>query len=116
VATRDAPAAPVHAVPAQAVALPPPAAAPARPAPPPATTAQQRPADRDTTYKLMIKPWGTVYVDGDERGVSPPLKKLTLSPGRHTLRVVNPHYRDRVIRIEAGKRAAGRIDIDFSAR
>jgi hypothetical protein len=120
VATRDAPAAPANAVPAPAVAPPPPAAAPARPAAPsaapPATTAQQRPADRDTTYKLMIKPWGTVYVDGDERGVSPPLKKLTLSPGRHTLRVVNPHYRDRVIRIEAGKRAAGRIDIDFSAR
>lgn len=87
-----------------------------RPAAQSETTAQQRPAaGRDTTYKLMIKPWGTVYVDGDERGVSPPLKKLTLSPGRHTLRVVNPNYRDRVIRIEAGKRAAGRIDIDFSA-
>jgi hypothetical protein len=116
VVTRDAAAAPANAAPAPAVA-PPPASTPAsRPAAQPATTAAQRPAaDRDTTYKLMIKPWGTVYVDGDERGVSPPLKKLTLSPGRHTLRVVNPNYRDRVIRIEAGKRAAGRIDIDFSA-
>jgi hypothetical protein len=117
VATRDAHEARVPAVPAPAVAPPPASAAPAHPAAPPATMAQQRPApDRDTTYKLMIKPWGTVYVDGDERGVSPPLKKLTLSPGRHTLRVVNPNYRDRVIRVEAGKRAAGRIDIDFSAR
>jgi hypothetical protein len=118
VVAHDAGAAPVQATsaPAPAVALPPPAALPSRPAAQPATTAQQRPApDREVTYKLMIKPWGTVYVDGDERGVSPPLKKLTLSPGRHTLRVVNPNYRDRVIRIEAGKRAAGRIDIDFSA-
>jgi hypothetical protein len=120
VASRDAGAAPVHGVPAApaapAAAPQPATAAPARPAPQAGTVAQRREqADRDTTYKLMIKPWGTVYVDGDERGVSPPLKKLTLPAGRHTLRVVNPNYRDRVIRIEAGKRAAGRIDIDFSA-
>jgi hypothetical protein len=56
-----------------------------------------------------------VYVDGAERGVSPPLKRLELSPGKHTVRVVNPNFRDRVLRIEAGKHGAGRIDVDFAA-
>jgi hypothetical protein len=78
----------------------------ARPAPEPATT----------SYKLLVKPWGTVYVDGEERGVSPPLKKLDLPAGRHTIRVVNPAFRDRVMRVDAGKGAAGRIEVDFQNR
>jgi hypothetical protein len=56
-----------------------------------------------------------VYVDGVERGVSPPLKHLSLSPGKHTLRVVNPNFRDRVLRVEAGKHGAGHINVDFTA-
>lgn len=91
------------------------AAQPARPAPPAAPKQAVQPG-RDTTYKLMIKPWGTVYVDGDERGVSPPLKKLSLPAGRHTVRVSNPNFRDRVIRVDAGKHASGRIDVDFTGR
>jgi hypothetical protein len=69
--------------------------------------------DDITTYKLMIKPWGTVYVDGSERGVSPPLKLLSLPAGRHTVRVVNPNFRDRVVRVSAGKHDAGRIEVNF---
>jgi hypothetical protein len=68
-----------------------------------------------TDLKLVVKPWGTVYVDGVERGVSPPLKHLTLPPGRHTVRVVNSNYRDRVIHIDAGKTGASRIDVNFAA-
>jgi hypothetical protein len=71
-------------------------------------------ADEDTTtYKLMIKPWGTVYVDGSERGVSPPLKLLSLPAGHHTVRVANPNFRDRVIRVSAGRHDSGRIQVDF---
>ncbi len=40
--------------------------------------------------KLDIKPWGTVAVDGVSRGISPPLKQLTLSVGKHTIEVANP--------------------------
>jgi serine/threonine protein kinase len=39
---------------------------------------------------LSVKPWGTVYIDGRERGVSPPLKRLTLPAGTHEVRIVNP--------------------------
>jgi hypothetical protein len=110
-------------------------AQPAQPAPPaPATQPSRKPVpatpartaansagasaatvddDDITTYKLMIKPWGTVYVDGSERGVSPPLKLLSLPAGRHTVRVVNPNFRDRVVRVSAGKHDAGRIEVNF---
>jgi hypothetical protein len=118
------PAAPV----ADNTAVPAPPAArgmsPARPAAlPPAGRAHDgaaadpalAPVSGSASVKLLIKPWGTVYVDGVERGVSPPLKRLSLPPGRHTVRVVNPNYRDRVIRIDAGKSSANRLDVDFSA-
>jgi hypothetical protein len=71
-------------------------------------------ATQGTAYKLLIKPWGTVYVDGQDRGASPPLKRLVLPPGPHTVRIVNPNFRDRVIRIEAGRSASGRIVHNFS--
>lgn len=67
------------------------------------------------TYKLRVKPWGTVYVDGEERGVSPPLKRLALAPGQHTVRLVNPNFRDRVLRIDVFGRRPGTIAHDFSA-
>jgi hypothetical protein len=83
------------------------AAAPAaaRPAPP---------ATGKTEYKVMVKPWGTLYVDGQDRGASPPLKRLVLPAGKHTVRIVNPAYPDRVLRIDAGRTASGRIAHDFS--
>lgn len=84
------------------------------PAPQAAAPAPAAPAGQNTTYKLVVEPWGTVYVDGDERGVSPPLKRLTLAPGLHTIRIVNPNYQDHVVKVEAGKAATGRIAHDFN--
>jgi hypothetical protein len=87
-------------------------AAPARPT---GTATRNAAEPAQTAYRLLIKPWGTVYVDGVERGVSPPLKHLSLSPGKHTVRVVNPNFRDRVLRVEAGKHGAAHINVDFTA-
>jgi hypothetical protein len=67
-----------------------------------------------TEYKLLIKPWGTIYVDGHDRGDSPPLKRLVLPAGEHTVRITNPAYRERVLHIEAGKAASGTIAHNFS--
>ena len=38
---------------------------------------------------LAVTPWGEVFVDGATRGVSPPLNRLTLSSGVHTIEVRN---------------------------
>ena len=64
---------------------------------------------------LAIKPWGTVYVDGRERGVSPPLKRLTLSAGTHQVRVANPGFNDYQLTIEVGKNQSNAITHEFSA-
>ena len=86
------------------------AAAPARPnaaAAPAAATAGS------ATYKLRIQPWGIVYVDGVDRGASPPVKRLTLAPGKHTIRVANPNFHDRVLDLDT-RGGDGQIAVDFN--
>jgi hypothetical protein len=101
-----APAAPAPAETPTATAAPEPAAA--APTAAPATA----PAPASATYKLVIKPWGTVYVDGVKRGISPPLKSLTLS-GQHTIRIDNPEFRSRTIVVHPGKDTVNRIEHAF---
>jgi hypothetical protein len=64
-------------------------------------------------YKLHIQPWGVVYVDGIDRGVSPPVKRVVLAPGRHTIRVANPNFHDRVIEVDTAS-GDGQISINFN--
>jgi hypothetical protein len=103
-----APAPPLEAAPPAEAAAPPsvPAEAPA------AAPMQARAALVSTTYKLMIKPWGEVYVDGVKRGISPPLKTLTLS-GAHTVRIDNPDFPSQTFNVEAGADTSTRIEHAF---
>jgi hypothetical protein len=66
------------------------------------------------TVQLNIKPWGTVSVDGISKGVSPPLKKLTLTEGRHTIKITNPNFSSRTIEIDISKNRTDNIEYDFS--
>lgn len=68
-----------------------------------------------TTYKLLIKPWGTVYVNDVDRGVSPPVKRLTLGQGQHTIRIVNPNFAEHVMTVNAGTAESATIEHDFTA-
>jgi hypothetical protein len=94
-----------------------PAAALAARAPAPAANPANRSAATgpatSATYKLQIQPWGVVYVDGVDRGVSPPVKRLVLTPGRHTIRIANPNFHDRVLEIDTSA-GSGQIAVDFS--
>lgn len=68
----------------------------------------------DANYQLQIKPWGVVYVDGVERGVSPPIKRLALTPGRHTVRITHPNYRDSILEFNSAQTTSnGKIIVDF---
>ena len=42
--------------------------------------------------QLAVSPWGQVEVDGKPMGISPPLTRLTLSSGRHTITVRNTDF------------------------
>ncbi len=65
--------------------------------------------------KLMIKPWGTVFVDGVQIGASPPLKNLNLSEGRHKIRVTNPGFPDFVSEVNIDKNNARAIAHEFTS-
>ncbi|HYD95042.1 MAG TPA: adenylate/guanylate cyclase domain-containing protein [Noviherbaspirillum sp.] len=55
----------------------------AKPAEPPA---------KPGTVRLAVQPWGEVYVDGAKRGVSPPMKSLSLAPGKHRIEIRNGEF------------------------
>jgi len=58
---------------------------------PPGTPSATAPPGPPGTGRVVlnIRPWGQVYVDGAERGVSPPLKSLSLRPGIYNIEVRN---------------------------
>ncbi len=48
---------------------------------------------------LVIIPWGEVYIDGLKRGISPPIKTLFVTPGKHTVEIKNsslPVYQEKI--------------------
>ncbi len=67
-----------------------------------------------TTYTLAVKPWGTIVVDGVARGASPPLRRITLPPGEHTIRIVNPSFPEHTITVNSVEGQASTIELDFT--
>lgn len=57
------------------------------------------------SVRLLIQPWGEVFINGVSRGVSPPLKTLSLAPGEYRIKVVNgklpPHHEK--LTVQAGQ-------------
>lgn len=53
---------------------------------------------------FAVAPWGEIHVDGRKRGVSPPLRKLTVAPGSHRIEVRNTVFPSHVesIHVAAG--------------
>jgi non-specific serine/threonine protein kinase len=85
---------------APAATSPPASVAPGAPpsAPSPA------PAPRMGKIQFSIKPWGEIVIDGRPRGVSPPIKELSLPEGRHRVEIRNstfPRYASDV-QVKAG--------------
>ncbi|MFN3750124.1 MAG: protein kinase domain-containing protein [Thiobacillus sp.] len=80
----------------EATAAPPRPAAPsdaARPAPPvalPSPPVVAAPAQ--ATVTVGVHPWGELYVDDQRIGVSPPLTRFRLDPGRHRIEIRNPGF------------------------
>ncbi len=73
------------------------------------------PVPGKASYQLQIVPWGVVYVDGVDHGVSPPLRRLALTPGKHTIRITNPKYRDTILEFESAQTTSnGKIIVEFA--
>ena len=62
---------------------------------------------------LAIKPWAAVSVDGVDKGVTPPLKTLTLPVGKHTIELSNPGFPNHVVEVEIEKDKRVTISYEF---
>jgi class 3 adenylate cyclase len=78
--------------------------------------AESEPGSANATaiVSFAIAPWGEIYVDGQKRGVSPPLRELELSPGQYKIEVRNTTFPAHVQNIEV--EAGGRIKIKHQFR
>jgi serine/threonine-protein kinase len=63
--------------------------------------------------KLAVSPWGEIYVDGQRRGVSPPLTQIELAPGRHRIEIRNASFPPRRESVDVKANARLRIKHKF---
>lgn len=61
----------------------------------------QASAEALAVLTLAIAPWGEVYVDGNSKGVSPPLQELEIEPGRHRIEIRNAGSASHVVVVNA---------------
>ena len=75
----------------------------------PEAPAKSTPAAPKTgNVQFAIQPWGEILVDGKKRGVSPPIKALSIPEGHHRIEIRNgtfaPYTSD--VEINAGRRVS----------
>lgn len=115
-------AVPAAAAPSVTAAAPTPPVAAAAPASDsasaaPAADKTARPAEpaapppKPGTIHLAIQPWGEIYVDGAKRGISPPIKSISLAPGKHRIEVRNGDFAPYKETIEV--KAGGESTVQF---
>jgi len=54
------------------------------------TKSPKKAANTSGVLLINVTPWGNVTVDGEDKGPSPPLKKLPLAAGMHHILIENP--------------------------
>ncbi len=65
------------------------------------------------TVNLAVAPWGEVFVDGRSRGLTPPMKKLRLPPGKYKIEIRNTRFPPRVETVQVRTREAVTIRHEF---
>jgi hypothetical protein len=63
---------------------------------------------------LAIRPWGVVYINGKRTGISPPIKELTLTPGRYKVEIRNDTFQPHRESIDLRNMAKTKIAHDFN--
>lgn len=70
---------------------------------------------RPAVIELDIKPQGEVFVDGETKGASPPLARLQVPAGKHTIEVRNARYKPWQTEIEVSPGETLAIKHTFTA-
>ena len=57
------------------------------------------------TVRLSVLPWGEIHINGNQYGVSPPLRDIALKPGIYKLEIRNPGFASylQVIEVKPGE-------------
>ncbi len=66
------------------------------------------------TVTLAIAPWGQVYVDGNNVGVSPPVNEVQVLPGSHTIEIRNGTFPPFIQKVELQARQKIKIRHKFN--
>jgi hypothetical protein len=77
-----------------------------------ATTAVGQPAG-PAVVTFAITPWGEIYIDGQRRGVAPPLRDVELKPGKHKIEVRNGAFPPYVESVDVAPSGRARIKHTF---
>jgi len=99
--------------------VPPSAAAPGAPTqmaarqPTPAASVPSPP--RTGKILFSIKPWGEIIVDGKTRGVSPPIKELSIPEGRHRIEIRNGAFQGYKSELDIKAGSSGSVAYSFKA-
>ncbi|MBT9613012.1 MAG: protein kinase [Burkholderiales bacterium] len=70
-------------------------------------------ATGESHVTFAVSPWGEVFVDGKRQGVSPPLRDLKLSAGKHTILIVNETFKPYSQTIELAPNSTHKIKYKF---
>jgi class 3 adenylate cyclase len=72
--------------------------------PKPEPAPKQKPAaPKPASIRFRIKPEGFVYIDGVAKGRTPPLTRIEISPGRHSIEVRHGEYPSLKLRVNLGR-------------
>lgn len=93
-----------------------PSVAAREPARPGAGTTGARARVPDSNVRLRVAPWASVQVNGRPVGVTPPVTRLKLPVGSHTVRLSNPGFKPvrQVIKVTRGETVT--VSHDFETR
>ena len=69
-------------------------------------------ARRPAVLLLQIKPWGDVYIDGESKGTTPPLNRVWIAPGPHTVEI--RHGRIKSLRMDLQLRPGEELELKHS--
>lgn len=74
---------------------------------PPAKKPSRHAAESATTgtLRLNVLPWGEIHINGNQYGVSPPLRDIALKPGIYKLEIRNPGFASylQVVEVTSGE-------------
>jgi serine/threonine-protein kinase len=69
----------------------------------------------ETGYlRVVVDPWATVFVDGDEVATTPIARSIPLPPGSHFVKLANPYYETRDVEVHIRPGETEVLDLELA--